>query len=56
MVDLPEPDSPVNHSTTGLCPFSFSRSARLTMAACRWMFDARLRPKLIMPAPTVALV
>ena len=35
MVDLPEPDRPVNHSTTGLWPFSVSRSARLISSGLR---------------------
>ena len=26
MVDLPEPDSPVNQSTQGCCPFSLDRA------------------------------
>ena len=45
MVDLPEPDRPVNHSTAGCWPFSAARAALSTSSACQWMLVARRRPK-----------
>ena len=35
MVDLPAPDSPVNHSTDGFCPFSVARAALSTSSWCQ---------------------
>src|SRR5262245_34092427 len=40
MVDLPEPERPVSHTVAPLCPFSFSRSSRLTAPWCQTMFVA----------------
>ena len=57
MVDLPEPDRPVNHSTAGLLALhGGARAVLFTSSACQWTLVARRRPKSIMPAPTVALV
>ena len=56
MVDLPEPDSPVNHSTAGFWFFSAACASRLMSSACQWTFCARRRVKWSMPAATVALV
>ncbi len=56
MVDLPAPDSPVNHSTTGRCLFWAARAALSTSTGCRWMFCDRRSAKWSIPAPTVSLV
>ena len=56
MVDLPEPDSPVNHSTAGFWFLSSACASRLMSSACQWTFCARRSAKWSMPAATVALV
>ena len=57
MVDLPEPDSPVNHRTHGFWPFcSGARrlvDVELLPGGCWWPGAGA---KSIMPAPTVSLV
>ena len=40
MVDLPEPERPVNQTVAPRCPFSRSRSARVTAPWCQTMFVA----------------
>ena len=56
MVDLPEPESPVNHSTAGFWCFMAARACLPTSSDCQWMLAARRSGCRIMPAPTVALV
>ena len=56
MVDLPEPDRPVNHSTAGFWRFRSARACLSTSSDCQWMLAARRSGCRIMPAPTVALV
>ena len=56
MVDLPDPDRPVNHSTTGFWPLALARWDLSTSSACQWMFWLRRNANLIMPTPAVALV
>ena len=56
MVDLPEPDKPVNHRMAGFWPFMAARVALFTSSACQCTLVARISEKSIMPAPTVALV
>ena len=56
MVDLPEPDSPVNHRIAGLWPLRCTRATLSTDRLWRWTLVARRRPKVIMPAPAVAFV
>ena len=56
MVDLPEPDNPVNHKMQGFCPLRPARASAFTSSACQCTLVARLRPNSIMPAPTVLLV
>ena len=56
IVDLPEPESPVNQRIVGFWCFSPARAVRSTSIACQWIFDARRSAKLIIPAATVALV
>ena len=56
MVDLPEPDRPVNQSMTGFCPFIAARASLFTSSACQWMLLDLLRAKSTKPAPTVAKV
>ena len=41
MVDLPEPDRPVNHTTAGSCPFSRARAALSTSSSCQTMLVER---------------
>ena len=41
MVDLPEPDRPVNQRTAGFWLFSSARACLLTSSACQWMLAAR---------------
>ena len=55
MVDLPAPESPVNHSTAGFCPAIAARAFLCTSTACQWMFAARRSAKRIRPMPTVLL-
>ena len=43
MVDLPAPDSPVNHSTAGFCPFSSDRAALSTSRRCQTISALRVR-------------
>ena len=54
MVDLPEPDRPVNQSTTGFWPFIAALAPLLTSIDCQWMFAERRKAKWIIPMPTVA--
>ena len=56
IVDLPEPDRPVNHTTHGLCPLSAACACLLTSIACQWMFCERRSAKCSRPAPIVLLV
>jgi glycosyltransferase involved in cell wall biosynthesis len=56
IVDLPEPDRPVNQMTAGRCPFWRARASWLTSRLCQWMFVARRSAKSISPIPTVWLV
>ena len=56
MVDLPEPDSPVNQNTAGRWFFMSARTRLPTSSNCQWMFSARRSECRIMPAPTVALL
>ena len=50
MVDLPEPDRPVNHNTAGCCPLSAACASRPTSSADQfqatvvWMSDEALKP------------
>ena len=56
MVDLPEPERPVNQSTQGCWPFS--RGARRLVDGERLPMDVGRRaaaPNWIMPAPTVRI-
>ena len=56
IVDLPAPDSPVNHSTAGWWPFSSARCLGPTARSCQWMLVARRSAKSIMPAAAVSCV
>ena len=56
MVDLPEPDRPVNQNTAGRWFLASARSFLSTSSDCQWILSARLSGCRIMPAPTVALV
>ncbi len=57
MVDLPEPDRPVNQSTQGFWPFSAARAALVDVERLPVDVGARGAARsAIMPAPTVALV
>ena len=56
IVDLPEPDRPVNHSTPGRLALDRRARALSTSSSCQGMLAARRKGKRIMPAPTVALV
>src|SRR5437870_10070806 len=40
IVDFPEPESPVSHTVQPRCPFSCSRSARVTAPGCHTMLVA----------------
>ena len=44
IVDFPEPESPVNHSTQGCCPFNSARVTFPTESACQWRLLARRSP------------
>ena len=46
MVDLPEPDRPVNHSTAGFWPLSSARACLFTSSACQWTLVARLQAEI----------
>jgi hypothetical protein len=56
MVDLPEPDRPVNHRTAGFWPFSAARACLFDVQRLPVDVGARRSENAIMPAPTVALV
>ena len=56
IVDLPDADSPVNHSTAGFCPISPARACLSTSSRCQWMLLAPARRSVTMPAPTVLRV
>ena len=56
IVDLPDPDNPVNHTTLGVWPFCAARASGVTSTACQWTLVARLSPCSIIPAATVASV
>ena len=53
IVDLPAPDSPVNHTTHGWCPLRRACACLLTSIACQWMFCDRRSAKCSRPAPIV---
>ena len=54
IVDLPEPDRPVNQTTHGRCAFSEARRSLVTVSGCQWMFMPRRRAKSTLPAAIVA--
>ena len=55
-VDLPEPDSPVNHSTAGFWCLRLARASLSIEVAWRWTLEARRSGWSIIPAAAVALV
>ena len=56
MVDLPDPDRPVNHRQRGCWCLMRARAALSTSTCCQWMLPARRSAKSRVPAATVALV
>ena len=56
MVDLPEPDRPVNHSTRAVWPFCAACASRVTSIDCQWTLPDRRSAPSTIPAATVALV
>ena len=56
IVDLPEPERPVNHKIFGFWFLSAACASRVMSVACQWTFCARRKEKCSMPAATVALV
>ena len=56
IVDLPAPESPVNHTTAGCWPLMTERAVLSTSTACQCTLSARRRAKCSRPAATVALV
>jgi hypothetical protein len=56
MVDLPEPDRPVNHTHRGTWCLTRARAALSTSRCCQWMLPARRSAKSRVPAATVAFV
>ena len=55
IVDLPAPESPVNHKIAGRWCLICARDALVTVTLWWWMLVARRRPNEIIPAATVAL-
>src|SRR5438477_161506 len=53
-VDLPAPESPVNHSTQGRWNFACARLCLFTSSACQCRLAALRKAKRNMPAATVA--